>query len=1220
MLVSHLLSSFLAAHCIAQSPPAAAIKVLVPDGFRVELFAREPLVADPVAFDIDSRGRIFVAESHRQERGVEDNRSSPFWLLDDLAAQTVSDRLAYYEKWKEKRKNGMAYYSEFVDRVRMVEDTDGDGVGDKVTAFSPDFRDALDGTGAGVLVDGDSVLYTCIPHLWRMRDGNGDGISEKPESMFDGFGVRTALRGHDMHGLIIGMDGLLYWSIGDRGYHVTTREGEVLADAKSGAVFRCRPDGTGLEVFATGLRNPQELAFNEFGDLFTGDNNSDGGDKARFVFVMHSGETGWDMNYQTLDGTNQRGPWNQEGIWHLRPSDERDRPAWVLPPLAHVGSGPSGLAYAPGTMLPPEWDGRFYLCDFLGSDKHSNVLAIQALRSGAGYEVTEVKPFAREVLATDVAFGPDGRVYVSDWGGGWYSKDAGEIYAVWSAPERDAAVSVQTRALLAEGFAQRPIDELVALLAHPDMRVRRGSHFALASMGGASTLQLLAVAQGGEPTDDDGALRRLAQIHAIWALGMQARGVRCEVVTTIDPLAPLLSLLECEDAEIRAQVARTLGEANYQPAAAQLTQHIFDEDLRVRAACAIGVGQLKVPDAVAAIVAALFENNEKDAFLRHALVMGLARCADAAKLAELSADPSSSVRLGVLLAMRTQRDVAIARFLFDPDFRIATEAARAIWDLPIAPAFPALAEAAGRIAMLATSDEASVSLVTFTRELWKNHELDSSQALETTTIFDQPPDETSHVSETAGFSAHGNKYLQRLRGEIHPPVDGEYQFFLTSDDHSTLTITPSGSPTSTVVIARIDGYSDPEGWESQASQISAPISLRAGTTYTLEARHAQGGGGNHLAIGWKLPGGQLERPIGRRPVDINVAAFARRTIAANLALGISGGSAIARIAANSTLPTVIRLEAIAALSAYLAPGVRDRVHGHVNHATIAPRDSESFRRAMALALPSLARDSESSVRATAMQLATSAGIALDQRANLECVVDETRASEERTAALAQLAAANDGAFDKALEAALTSNSAELRIAAREHLSRRDPARALEKAVEALRTGSEREQQAAIRLCALLAKSSEAAVATTAGVALSALRVQYSNGSLSPALALDLVEATDATTIPSAGSSTNTLAPLLLAGGDAPIGRDLVMYHSGATCLRCHIISGVGGHAGPALDGVGTRLTTRALLESLVEPGATIAAGFGAVTAMPPMSPLLTKREMRDVIAYLASLH
>ena len=66
------------------------VKILVDPEFETGLFAREPMVKDPVAFAIDpATGRIAVCESFRQNHGVEDNRSSPYWLLDDLAAQTV---------------------------------------------------------------------------------------------------------------------------------------------------------------------------------------------------------------------------------------------------------------------------------------------------------------------------------------------------------------------------------------------------------------------------------------------------------------------------------------------------------------------------------------------------------------------------------------------------------------------------------------------------------------------------------------------------------------------------------------------------------------------------------------------------------------------------------------------------------------------------------------------------------------------------------------------------------------------------------------------------------------------------------------------------------------------------------------------------------------------------------------------------------------------------
>src|SRR5262245_32394875 len=76
----------------------------MPPGMRVELFAAEPRLANPVAFSIDEKGRVFVAEEHRLGRGAVENRGNPafnfsFFLEDDLQVRTLDDRLAMYRKW-----------------------------------------------------------------------------------------------------------------------------------------------------------------------------------------------------------------------------------------------------------------------------------------------------------------------------------------------------------------------------------------------------------------------------------------------------------------------------------------------------------------------------------------------------------------------------------------------------------------------------------------------------------------------------------------------------------------------------------------------------------------------------------------------------------------------------------------------------------------------------------------------------------------------------------------------------------------------------------------------------------------------------------------------------------------------------------------------------------------------------------------------------------------
>ncbi|MEM9702399.1 MAG: glucose dehydrogenase, partial [Planctomycetota bacterium] len=387
----------------------------LPAGVTGSVWAAEPLLANPVAIDVDHRGRLFVCETFRQKKGVEDNRGHMNWLRADLAAETVEDRAAYMRDYID---DADVRYTAEHDRIRLVTDSDGDGKADDATVFADGFNDLLDGTGAGVLArpNGD-VFYTCIPKLWRLRDEDGDGVADERTALSEGYGVRFAFRVHDMHGLTLGPDGRLYWSIGDRGYHVLTPEGELIAKPDTGAVFRSELDGSGLEVFAYGLRNPQELAFDDAGNLFTWDNNSDSGDKARWVHVLQGSDSGWRMYFQYLP---DRGPWNREMMWIPRdtPADvpfgaagvppetaaAAVQPAHVLPPLANIGDGPSGLTHDPGVGLPPELRGHFFACDFRGTPGNSGIRHWTNERNGATFKLTDDGQYVWGVLATDATF------------------------------------------------------------------------------------------------------------------------------------------------------------------------------------------------------------------------------------------------------------------------------------------------------------------------------------------------------------------------------------------------------------------------------------------------------------------------------------------------------------------------------------------------------------------------------------------------------------------------------------------------------------------------------------------------------------------------------------------------------------------------------------------------------------------------------------------------
>ena len=266
------------------------------------------MLANPVAFYVANDGSLYVCETFRQEVGVEDNRNHMNWLDNDLQLQSVEERLAMFRRYMG---DELGKWSAEQDRIRLLKDTNGDGTFDTDTVFAAGFNDPLDGTGAGVIELDGKVYYTCIPRLWKLEDTDADGIADQHEPLHHGYGVRVAFRGHDMHGLAKGPDGRIYYSIGDRGYNVIAKDGRRLHRPDTGAVFRCDPDGSHLEVFAYGLRNPQELAFDDYGNLFTGDNNSDSGDKARWVYIVQDSDSGWRMYFQYED---DRGPWNREHI------------------------------------------------------------------------------------------------------------------------------------------------------------------------------------------------------------------------------------------------------------------------------------------------------------------------------------------------------------------------------------------------------------------------------------------------------------------------------------------------------------------------------------------------------------------------------------------------------------------------------------------------------------------------------------------------------------------------------------------------------------------------------------------------------------------------------------------------------------------------------------------------------------------------------------------
>ena len=646
-----------------------------PQGWKIDLFAAEPDVANVVAFDIDNLGRIYACETFRQNQGVTDNRAhDDEWVRAGLAAQTVQDRIDYH-----KRLLGDAAitYSQHDDRIRRLEDSDGDGKVDRTYVFADGFNRLEEGTGAGILVRGSDAYYACIPKLWKLTDQDGNGVADDKLALSDGYGVRVAFRGHDMHGLVLGPDGRLYFSIGDRGYHVTTDDGRVLANPESGAVFRCELDGSGLEVFASGLRNPQELAFNDVGDLFSVDNNSDSGDQARVVHLLEGGDSGWRMHYQYLP---DRGPFNRDRLWEpLHP----EQPVYIVPPIANLTDGPSGLAFYPGTGFGSALKDKFLICDFRGGPANSGVRSFTLASDGAFYRLGTTSESVWSVLATDVAFGPDGALYISDWVDGWDGLGKGRIYRLTDPEYQETPLVKEVQRLLGSQWSRHTIEALTDYLVHPDRRIRCEAQWELARRHELDTLIALATRSEFD---------RIGRLHALWGADQIIR--RDAEVRELS-LQKLRSLLREEDEVLRAAAAKVAGERLDSEAAPMLRDLLRDSSARVQYFSLLALAHLQDPDSFSRVVELLETNDNRDPALRHAGVMYLAGSRSPEKIVALHQHPNVNVRRAAVVALRRMKSTGISRFLNDSNELVLLEAVRAIHDAPIPSAMNALADMIG---------------------------------------------------------------------------------------------------------------------------------------------------------------------------------------------------------------------------------------------------------------------------------------------------------------------------------------------------------------------------------------------------------------------------------------------------------------------------------------------------------------------------------------------
>src|SRR4051812_23964780 len=159
------------------SPEESAAKLKPADGLEAKLWAAEPMVHNPTNMDIDSRGRVWITEG-------------------------LNYRLT------KARNSGLPRVDE-ADRIKILEDTDGDGTADKMTVFADRIYPVPMGLaveehyGSDAKSRGCRVLIGNSPGLLVLEDTDGDDKADPRYSLLTGFGGVDS--DHGVHGMVLGL-------------------------------------------------------------------------------------------------------------------------------------------------------------------------------------------------------------------------------------------------------------------------------------------------------------------------------------------------------------------------------------------------------------------------------------------------------------------------------------------------------------------------------------------------------------------------------------------------------------------------------------------------------------------------------------------------------------------------------------------------------------------------------------------------------------------------------------------------------------------------------------------------------------------------------------------------------------------------------------------------------------------------------------------------------
>lgn len=322
------------------TPQQALAKMTVPDGFHVELVASEPDLLNPVAMAFDDRGRIYVTESFEYPR----HEPGP----------------------------GR-------DRIKILEDTDGDGTADKVTIFAEGLN-----IPSGIAVGYGGVWVANAPDILFLQDTDGDDKADRQTVIATGFGRYDT---HELpNALTWGPDGFLYGLNGVFNRSVVKQDDRTYDFTC--AMFRIDAVSHKFDLFCEGTSNPWGIAFNNEGSAFIS--------ACVIDHLWHLTETGY---YHRQGGPYPPHTWKIESIVDYK----------------HQMAAYCGIEYFDSPAYPESYNNKLYMGNI-----HGGCINVDSVsRSGSTYKG---KPHDDFLTANDVWFmpvaqkvGPDGCLYVLDW-------------------------------------------------------------------------------------------------------------------------------------------------------------------------------------------------------------------------------------------------------------------------------------------------------------------------------------------------------------------------------------------------------------------------------------------------------------------------------------------------------------------------------------------------------------------------------------------------------------------------------------------------------------------------------------------------------------------------------------------------------------------------------------------------------------------------------------